>query len=90
MTEQPFTIKFDHEKEQCKTPEDMKKGLEDLKKVLEPMKEIAKVSAQLKWAQLKEIAEVSAQLKWAQYSELVKAGFSNPQALQLIKDGLKM
>ena len=75
MTEQPFTIKFDHEKEQCKTPEDMKKGLEDLKKVLEPMKEIAKVSAQL---------------KWAQYSELVKAGFSNPQALQLIKDGLKM
>jgi len=58
-----------------KTPEDMKKGVEDLKKVLEPMKEIA---------------EVSAQLKWAQYSELVKAGFSNPQALQLIKDGLKM
>ena len=34
--------------------------------------------------------EYPAQLKWAQYNELVTAGFSKPQAMQLIKDGLKM
>ena len=73
MTEQPFIIKFDHNEK--KSPEDLKESLDSLRQVLGPMKEMAKISAQL---------------KWAQYNELVTAGFSKPQALQLIKDGLKM
>lgn len=72
--EKPFTIKIEGD-DKITPPKDFKEEIASMKDQMDDFKEYF---------------HLAAEMKWTQYHELVKHGFTKPQALTLIKDGLKM